>query len=161
MWLSYFLGFASATNIQFSVAVPSFPSSFPHLFPGQDKLRCLVPCAIDQPFRETGKMSASDANSAIYVTDSEKDIRTKVNRYAFSGGKDSVQEHRKYGANLEVDIPFKYLSFFLDDDEELEHIREEYGSGRMLTGEIKGRLVEVLSELVERHRAARALVTDE
>ncbi|GJU80574.1 tryptophan--tRNA ligase, cytoplasmic [Tanacetum coccineum] len=30
------------------IAVPSFPSSFPHLFPGQDKLRCLVPCAIDQ-----------------------------------------------------------------------------------------------------------------
>ncbi|XP_013583452.1 PREDICTED: tryptophan--tRNA ligase, cytoplasmic-like [Brassica oleracea var. oleracea] len=29
-------------------AVPSFPSSFPHLFPGKDKLRCLIPCAIDQ-----------------------------------------------------------------------------------------------------------------
>ncbi|GKE10441.1 tryptophan--tRNA ligase, cytoplasmic [Tanacetum coccineum] len=110
---------------------------------------------------ETGKMSASDANSAIYVTDSYKDIQTKVNRYAFSGGQESVERHRELGANLEVDIPFKYLSFFLDDDEELEHIREEYGSGRMLTGEIKGRLIEVLSELVERHRAARALVTDE
>ena len=31
----------------------------------------------------------------------------------------------------------------------------------MLTGEIKKRLIEVLSELVERHRAARVLVTDE
>jgi hypothetical protein len=29
-------------------AVPSFPSSFPHLFPGNDQLRCLIPCAIDQ-----------------------------------------------------------------------------------------------------------------
>lgn len=27
---------------------------------------------------ETGKMSASDPNSAIYVTDSEKDIKNKV-----------------------------------------------------------------------------------
>ncbi|GKA41734.1 tryptophan--tRNA ligase, cytoplasmic [Tanacetum coccineum] len=171
-------------------AVPSFPSSFPHLFPGQDKLRCLVPCAIDQDpyFRmtrdvaprlgyskpalidslffpalqgETGKMSASDANSAIYVTDSKKDIQTKVNKYAFSGGKESVEEHRKYGANLEVDIPFKYLCFFLEDDKELERIRSEYGSGRMSTGEVKQRLIEVLSELMERHRAARALVTDE
>nr|XP_043632164.1 tryptophan--tRNA ligase, cytoplasmic [Erigeron canadensis] len=171
-------------------AVPSFPSSFPHLFSGKDNLRCLIPCAIDQDpyFRmtrdvaprlgynkpalieslffpalqgETGKMSASDANSAIYVTDTQKDIKNKVNKYAFSGGQDSVENHRKYGANLEVDIPFKYLSFFLEDDEELEHIRTEYGSGRMLTGEIKKKLIDVLSEIVERHRTARAAVTEE
>ncbi|KAK9118440.1 hypothetical protein Scep_016533 [Stephania cephalantha] len=141
-------------------AVPSFPSSFPHLFSDKSDLRCLIPCAIDQDpyFRmtrdvaprighhkpaliessffpalqlqvdaelgESGKMSASDPNSAIYVTDSAKDIKNKVNRYAFSGGQDSIENHRKYGANLEVDIPFKYLSFFLDDDAELEHIRK-------------------------------------
>ncbi|MED6107016.1 hypothetical protein PIB30_010156 [Stylosanthes scabra] len=29
-------------------AVPSFPSSFPHLFSGKENLRCLIPCAIDQ-----------------------------------------------------------------------------------------------------------------
>ncbi|XP_055820783.1 tryptophan--tRNA ligase, cytoplasmic [Solanum dulcamara] len=170
-------------------AVPSFPSSFPHIF-GNENIRCLIPCAIDQDpyFRmtrdvaprigyhkpalieasffpalqgENGKMSASDPNSAIYVTDSAKEIKNKINRYAFSGGRDSIELHRKYGANLEVDIPFKYLGFFLDDDAELEHIREEYGSGRMLTGEIKKRLVEVLTELVERHRRAREAVTDE
>ncbi|XP_059275346.1 tryptophan--tRNA ligase, cytoplasmic [Lycium ferocissimum] len=170
-------------------AVPSFPSSFPHLF-GNDNIRCLIPCAIDQDpyFRmtrdvaprigyhkpaliessffpalqgENGKMSASDPNSAIYVTDSAKEIKNKINRYAFSGGQDSIEKHRKYGANLEVDIPFKYLGFFLDDDKELDHIREEYGSGRMLTGEIKKRLVDVLTDLVERHRRAREAVTDE
>ncbi|XP_019263679.1 PREDICTED: tryptophan--tRNA ligase, cytoplasmic [Nicotiana attenuata] len=171
-------------------AVPSFPSSFPHLFSGNDNIRCLIPCAIDQDpyFRmtrdvaprigyhkpaliessffpalqgENGKMSASDPNSAIYVTDSAKEIKNKINRYAFSSGQDSIELHRKYGANLEVDIPFKYLGFFLDDDAELELSREEYGSGRMLTGEVKKRLTEVLTDIVERHRRARALVTDE
>ncbi|CAB4286657.1 unnamed protein product [Prunus armeniaca] len=171
-------------------AVPSFPSSFPHLFGGQDNLRCLIPCAIDQDpyFRmtrdvaprigyqkpaliessffpamqgETGKMSASDPNSAIYVTDSAKEIKNKINRYAFSGGQDSIEKHRELGANLEVDIPFKYLSFFLDDDDKLEEIRKEYGAGRMLTGEVKQLLIQVLTELVERHRRARAAVTDE
>ncbi|CDY63293.1 BnaC03g73230D [Brassica napus] len=171
-------------------AVPSFPSSFPHLFPGKDKLRCLIPCAIDQDpyFRMTrdvaprlgyskpaliessffpalqaknGKMSASDPNSAIYVTDTAKEIKNKINRYAFSGGQDSIEKHREIGANLEVDIPVKYLSFFLDDDTELEHIKKEYGEGRMLTGEVKKRLTEVLTEMVERHRMARAAVTDE
>ncbi|KAJ1439555.1 Tryptophan-tRNA ligase [Sesbania bispinosa] len=171
-------------------AVPSFPSSFPHLFSGKGNLRCLIPCAIDQDpyFRmtrdvaprigyhkpalieslffpalqgETGKMSASDPNSAIYVTDSAKDIKNKVNRHAFSGGQDSIEKHRQLGANLEVDIPIKYLSFFLEDDAELEHIKKEYGSGRMLTGEVKQRLIQVLTELVERHRRARASVTEE
>lgn len=62
---------------------------------------------------------------------------------------------------MQVDIPFKYLGFFLDDDKELKRIGEEYGSGHMLTGEIKKILIEVLTDLVERHRRARAAVTDE
>ncbi|OEL24871.1 Tryptophan--tRNA ligase, cytoplasmic [Dichanthelium oligosanthes] len=171
-------------------AVPSFPSSFPHLFAGNDQLRCLIPCAIDQDpyFRmtrdvaprigyqkpsliesrffpalqgENTKMSASDANSAIYVTDSAKEIKTKVNKYAFSGGQDSIELHRKLGANIDVDVPIKYLNFFLEDDDELEHIKKEYKEGRMLTGEVKQRLISVLSEMVARHQRARAQVTEE
>ncbi|KQJ86450.1 tryptophan--tRNA ligase, cytoplasmic [Brachypodium distachyon] len=171
-------------------AVPSFPSSFPHLFSGNDQLRCLIPCAIDQDpyFRmtrdvaprigyqkpsliesrffpalqgENTKMSASDPNSAIYVTDSTKEIKAKVNKYAFSGGQDSIELHRKLGANLEVDVPIKYLNFFLEDDDELKHIKKEYKEGRMLTGEVKQRLVMVLSEMVARHQRARAQVTEE
>ncbi|KAH0905972.1 hypothetical protein HID58_037799, partial [Brassica napus] len=30
-------------------AVPSFSSSFPHLFPFKENIPCLIPCAIDQP----------------------------------------------------------------------------------------------------------------
>ncbi|CAN6353050.1 unnamed protein product [Urochloa humidicola] len=171
-------------------AAPSFPSSFPHLFSDNDQLRCLIPCAIDQDpyFRmtrdvapkigfqkpsliesrffpalqgENTKMSASDPNSAIYVTDSSKQIKTKVNKYAFSGGQDSVLLHRKLGANLDVDVPIKYLNFFLEDDDELEHIKKEYKEGRMLTGEVKQRLIAVLSELVATHQRARAQVTEE
>lgn len=171
-------------------AVPSFPSSFPHLFPGNDQLRCLIPCAIDQDpyFRmtrdvaprigyqkpsliesrffpalqgENTKMSASDPNSAIYVTDTAKDIKQKVNKYAFSGGQDSVELHRKLGANLEVDVSIKYLNFFLEDDDELEDIKKKYKEGKLLTGEVKQILVDLLSKMVDRHKTARALVTEE
>uniref|UniRef100_A0A7N0U985 Tryptophan--tRNA ligase, cytoplasmic n=1 Tax=Kalanchoe fedtschenkoi TaxID=63787 RepID=A0A7N0U985_KALFE len=171
-------------------AAPSFPNSFPHLFKDKKNLRCLIPCAIDQDpyFRmtrdvaprlghhkpaliessffpslqgESGKMSASDPNSAIYVTDTGNIIKKKINKYAFSGGQDSIEKHRELGANLEVDIPFKYLCFFLDDDDELEEIRQKYGKGEMLTGEVKMKLTQVLTEMVERHRFARAAVTDE
>ena len=51
------------------------------------------------------------------------------------------------GANLAVDIPWKWLNFFLDDDAELENIGKAYGSGRMLTGQVKKRLIEVILAL--------------
>ena len=105
-------------------AAPAFPDCFPHLFGKCKKsLRCLIPCAIDQDpyFRmtrdaapsigghkpalvesrffhalkgESGKMSASDPTSAIYVTDSPKQIKEKINKYAFSGGRLTVEEVR-------------------------------------------------------------------
>ncbi len=48
------------------------------------------------------------------------------------------------GADLDVDVSWKYLQFFLDDDEELKRIGEVYGSGSMLTGGIKAKLIEVM-----------------
>jgi tryptophanyl-tRNA synthetase len=33
-----------------------------------------------------------------------------------------LKEHKEKGANLEVDIPYHYLRFFLEDDEKLEKI---------------------------------------
>ncbi|XP_013589623.1 PREDICTED: tryptophan--tRNA ligase, cytoplasmic-like isoform X2 [Brassica oleracea var. oleracea] len=180
-----------ADCITVNKAAPSFSSSFPHkLFPDEKKnIPCLIPCAIDQDpyFRLTrdvaprldfikpalieskffpalrgnnGKMSASDANSAIYINDSAADIKKKINS-AVTGGRDNLEDQKKYGANLKEDIPFQYLSFFLEDDAELEHIKKEYGEGRMTTGDVKKRLVQVVTEIVERHRMARAAVTDE
>lgn len=170
-------------------AAPSFPDSFPHMFGSRRDIRCLIPCAIDQDpyFRMTrdvaprighqkpaliesrffpalqgdsGKMSASNTTSAIFVSDNPKQIKDKVNKYALSGGGASLEEHRTRGANLEVDVAWKYLNFFLDDDDKLSHIGGEYGSGRMTTGEVKAELIAVLTDLVARHQQARERVTD-
>ncbi len=71
-----------------------------------------------------GKMSSSvNSNTTIFLTDSPKDIANKINRYAFSGGGKTEKEQRELGANLEVDVPFQYLTFFLEDDDKLEEIR--------------------------------------
>jgi len=110
---------------------------------------------------DSGKMSSSDPNSSIFVTDTRKQIKTKINKYAFSGGQDTLEEQREKGANLDVDVPWKYLNFFMEDDEKLAEIGEAYSSGKMLTGEIKAILIDVLADMVERHQRARALVTDE
>ena len=48
----------------------------------------------------------------------------QINKYAFSGGRDTMEEHRKYGGNCDVDVSYQYLRFFLEDDERLEKIRQ-------------------------------------
>merc|ERR1711992_240897 len=106
-------------------------------------------------------MSASDETSSIYLTDTPKQIKSKVNKHAFSGGCDNVQEHREKGGNCDVDISFQYLTFFLEDDERLEQIRKDYSSGAMLTGQIKAILIEVISPLVSEIQRRRKGVTDE
>jgi len=48
----------------------------------------------------------------------------QINKYAFSGGRDTIEEHRKHGGNTEVDVSYQYLSFFLEDDAKLQKIKE-------------------------------------
>ncbi|XP_049562471.1 tryptophan--tRNA ligase, cytoplasmic isoform X1 [Orcinus orca] len=214
-------------------AAPSFSNSFPQIFRDRTDVQCLIPCAIDQDpyFRMTRdvaprigypkpallhstffpalqgaqtKMSASDPNSSIFLTDTAKQIKTKraprwpvpgsvgrssprppptaraglhaqgggptsmcvlslaqVNKHAFSGGRDTTEEHRQFGGNCDVDVSFMYLTFFLEDDDRLEQIRKDYTSGAMLTGELKKELIEVLQPLIAEHQARRKEVTDE
>lgn len=47
-----------------------------------------------------------------------------MNKYAFSGGRDTVEDHRKFGGDVTVDIAYQYLTFFLEDDEKLARIKE-------------------------------------
>ena len=61
-----------------------------------------------------------------------------------SGGQQTVEEHRRLGADLSIDIPYQYLTFFLDDDVKLEEIRVKYSKGEMLTGEVKNVLIEII-----------------
>jgi tryptophanyl-tRNA synthetase len=60
-----------------------------------------------------------------------------------------------------VDVPFQYLTFFMDDDKRLAEIAEGYKTGKILTGEVKKELTEVMVNLVQRHQRARAAVTDD
>lgn len=171
-------------------AAPSFSNSFPQIFGDRKDVQCLIPCAIDQDpyFRMTRdvaprigylkpallhstffpalqgaqtKMSASDANSTIFLTDTPKQIKNKVNKHAFSGGKDTIEEHRKLGGDPDVDVSFMYLTFFLEDDEQLEKIRQDYSSGAMLTGELKKSLIDTLQPIIAEHQEKRKHVTDD
>ena len=51
----------------------------------------------------------------------------QINKYAFSGGRDTKEEHQKYGGDTAVDVSYQYLTFFLDDDDKLAHIKQVKG----------------------------------
>ena len=109
-------------------------------------------------------MSSSDENSAIFLTDLEEVIERKIKEYAFSGGQETKKLQEELGANLTVDVSYQWLRFFLEDDEELESIGNDYSTGSgeyWSTGKVKARLVDVLKEIVQAHQARRALVTEE
>ncbi|CAJ0946615.1 unnamed protein product, partial [Mesorhabditis belari] len=169
---------------------PCFSSSFPHIFGTKKDIPCLIPCAIDQDpyFRMTRdvaprlkyskpslifntflpalqgaqtKMSSSDPNSCIFISDTANQIKNKINKYAFSGGQATIEEHQKIGGNCDVDIAYQFLTYFLEDDDELKHIHEEYTAGRMLTGELKQRAIKEVQRVVATISERRKSVTDQ
>lgn len=171
-------------------ATPAFSCAFPEIFNNRKNVPCLIPCAIDQDpyFRMTrdvaprmgalkpstmysvffpalqgsqSKMSASDPNSSIFLTDTNAQIKNKINKYAFSGGGATVEEHKANGGNCDIDVSFQYLRFFLEDDERLEQIRKDYTSGELLTGYLKKELIGILQKIISEQQKRRAEVTDE
>lgn len=181
------IGKIQFASIQIATA---FPSTYPGILDMHPKTRCLIPCAIDQDpyFRvcrdvadklryskpslihskffpalqgSTTKMSASDENSAIFMSDTPKQIQKKINKYAFSGGQTSIEEHRKYGGNPDVDIAYQYLSFFCDDDEKMEQLAKGYRSGEILSGQIKQECIQALLQYVTEYKERRSKITPE
>jgi tryptophanyl-tRNA synthetase len=101
------------------------------------------------PGLKGGKMSASDPNSFIAFTDTPNQVKNKINKYAFSGGKETIEEHRKHGGNPDTDVSFQYLRLFEEDDSKLEKIYEKYKSGEMLTGELKKYAIEKINSYLK------------
>ncbi|EGG22354.1 tryptophanyl-tRNA synthetase [Cavenderia fasciculata] len=168
----------------------SFPHIFGKYGDQIKSIRCLIPCAIDQDpyFRMTRdvasrlgyqkpslihskffpalqghntKMSASDQNSAVYLSDTPQQVKDKVTKHAFSGGRDTKEEQEKFGANLAVDVPYEYLTYFLEDDDVLSNIAEKYSTGKMLTSEVKSYLINIMNQMNQQHQQARSMVTND
>jgi tryptophanyl-tRNA synthetase len=161
-------------------AVPAFlPSVLKH-----KNIPCLIPHAIDQdvhfrltrdilpklgyykpgsiqclflpPLAGEGKMSSSEESSAIYTTDSPKDVERKIKKYAFSGGRNTIEEHKRLGGNPDIDISFLYLKMlFEEDDNILKKIEDDYRSGKLLSGELKQICIDKINYFLKQHQKNR------
>lgn len=134
-------GFTDTNNIGsiFYTAMQTVPVFLPNILSGKNQ-PCLIPLGIDQDvhFRLSrdvieklghrkpaiihakfmppligieGKMSSSDSDKAILMTDTPNQVKKKINKYAFSGGQETVEEHRKKGGNVEIDVSCQWLKY--------------------------------------------------
>ena len=168
----------------FYTSMQAVPAFLPSVLAGKN-IPCLIPHAIDQDphFRITrdvlpklgyykpasiqcmflppltgpgGKMSASDETTAIYTTDAPEVAAKKINKYAFSGGQATIEEHRKKGGNPDIDVSFQWLRMMFEpDDKKLAEIYANYKSGALLTGELKQILIEKMTTFLKQHQEKR------
>lgn len=182
-------GFTGETNIGliFYMAVQAAPA-FLGFFIDDSYRYCLIPAAIDQdPYwrvtrdvagklgfpkpaqvhgkllpslKAEGKMSASEPESAIYLSDEPEAVRAKIYN-AFTGGQPTAREQRQYGGNPSICTIFSYFAFlFEEDDWRLEERYHACRSGSILCGDCKDCLVERINRFLEEHRRRRERVDE-
>jgi hypothetical protein len=107
--------------------------------------------------------SSVGIDATVFLTDDENTIREKIVKYSFSGGGGSgtLEDHRKYGGNPEVDIAYQYLRYFEDSDEKLQEIHDSFKKGDLTCGELKEILAKKIAKIVGEIRGNRAKVTQE
>ncbi len=178
-------GFNDSNNIGsiFYTAMQTVPIFLPNILYNTNQ-RCLIPLGVDQEphFRISrdilekighikpsiihskfmiplsgisGKMSSSDPEKAILLTDTPAQVQKKINKHAFSGGKDTIEEHRKYGGNVEIDVSCQWLKYFEEDEKKLEEIYKKYKKGEILSGEVKKILINKINEFLKEHQERR------
>lgn len=99
------------------------------------------------------KMSKSDPLNSIFLPEEDyNDLRKKIWR-AFSGGKPTIEEHRKYGADIEVDVPYRLLTYILDDENMWLELGEKYKRGELLSGELKNITYSILIDFMNNFKS--------
>ena len=183
-------GFTNENNIGsiFYTSMQAVPAILPSVLK-EKNIPCLIPLGIDQdphfrvardvypkldfykpsimharflpPLTGKGKTSTTKGNDNIFTTDSPKEVENKIKKYAYSGGKETLEEHREKGGDPDVDVSFQYLKMFFEpDDKKLAEIREKYESGDLLTGELKEILIDKINSFLKEHQKKREKAKD-
>ena len=178
-------GFTDSNNIGsiFYTAMQTVPAFLPNVL-NKEKRPCLIPLAVDQDphFRISrdvveklghhkpailhavfmpplsgmeGKMSSTEETNTVLTTDDPKTVQKKINKYAFSGGKATVEEHRKQGGNPDIDVAYQWLRYFEPDDKRVKKVYDDYKSGKLLSGELKKLCADKINEYLAEHQKRR------
>jgi len=106
------------------------------------------------------KMSSSDPNGAIYLSDSPEEVVRKVNR-AITGQQSTAELQKKYGGDPDKCSVCQYYKYLFEtDDRKLERIFTAERDGSMLAGEHKADLARKINAFLEKHRKERDRIKD-
>ena len=84
--------------------------------------------------RSTTKL---DEIGCIYLNFAQTQVTNKIKKKAFSGGAATTEELKERGTIMEVDVPWNYMTWLLEDDGQLEQYRVSYSKADILTSDFK------------------------
>ncbi len=181
-------GFQESTNIglTFFPAIQAAPAFLESYLVGHN-VPCLIPAAIDQDpyWRVTrdvapklgyykpaqihcrfvpglgrgGKMSASMPETSIFTVDPPELAEKKV-LGAFTGGRATIEEQKRLGANPDICSVFAYDYFLFMNDKEIEDLRFNCKAGNIMCGECKQILAERVKRFLIEHQEKRERAKD-
>ena len=95
------------------------------------------------------KMSSSKPNTAIYLNETPKQAEKKV-KSSKTGGRETLDEQKELGGKPDECVIYEMLVYHLvDDDKELEKIREECMNGDLMCGHCKVHAAELMKDFFE------------
>ena len=181
-------GFQDSTNIGmiFFPALQAAPAFIESDLVGHN-VPCLIPAAIDQDpyWRVTrdvapklgyykpaqihcrfvpglgraGKMSASIPETSIFTVDPPEKAAKKVMN-AFTGGRATIEEQKRLGANPDICSVFSYDYFLFMDDSEIEDLRFKCLAGDVMCGDCKRVLADRVKTFLKEHQEKREKAKD-
>ena len=99
------------------------------------------------------KMSKSRPEYMIELPEAIDSVCKKI-RNALTGGRDTLEEHRRLGADIKKDMVFELLKQHLvEDDKALDKIYADYTTGKMTSGEIKLLACELMTKFMKEFEA--------
>ena len=104
-------------------------------------------------------MSASMPETAIFTIDTPEAAQKKVLN-AFTGGRATVEEQRRLGANPDICSVFAYEYFLFMNEVEIEDLRFNCLSGNIMCGECKQVLAERVKKFLVAHQEKREKAKD-
>ncbi len=119
-----------------------------------------IQCVFLPSLQESGKMSASVENTAIFTKDEPDVVKRKVNN-AFTGGQANAKLQRELGGNPSVCSVYKYhFMLFTLDDNEIKKIQSKCIGGELLCGECKKDLIQKINKFLSEHQKQREKAKD-
>jgi tryptophanyl-tRNA synthetase len=162
-----FLQYADILHPQLPEYLSAMPSVMPvaleqdpHMHAVRDVAQCLpyefvLPSSIyilhQSGLKEGKKMSASEPDTAIFLTDTPEDAKRKIYR-TFTGGGETLQEQREKGGKPEVCKVFEILKYHHPDTGFVEKIFAKCKSGELICGECKKMCADFIAGFLEDHK---------